>query len=285
MECSEPGSEELLCLLITGDHLLQRVVRAWRKRVHLTASHRTEGPWFTREASSWQRCQQITQRAERYYYVSTECDRQLFKEVRAWVWLRHRLTAVCRALKWSNPSRPFGAEPCYFASGVKRWEEIFLAAVKAQENKLAGSSSSSSEPLLTEQHQRIAQAVFSSARGRLLRDFQWRKLLQVFEAWGQAARVPPTALVEGGSGSESDDPPDLVSDDSSTEIQCAYCGREGQPFQTGRPCSKCGLGWMCRTCYLPSAHGCSGTPFSGGQAVQALFESAFPFWDGALNRS
>ena len=67
MDYQEAASEGVLCLLITSDHLLQRVVKAWVKRVFLSASHRNEGPWFTSGASSEQRYQDIVQRASAYY--------------------------------------------------------------------------------------------------------------------------------------------------------------------------------------------------------------------------
>ena len=40
---------------------------------------------------------------------------------------------------------------------------------------------------------------------------------------------------------------------------CAWCGREWASWQSRRPCIHCGLGWMCRTCCSPAAHGCAGT--------------------------
>ena len=218
MDCQEPGSEEVLCLLITGDHLLQRVVKAWIKKVFLSTSHRNERGSLASEQS----CHEVAQRASAYYYTSTACDNQLSEDVRTWVWVRHRLTAVCRALRWSNPSRPVGEEPCQFTPDARRgrgWEQIFFASVRARENRSVGASSSSSEPLLPEQHQRIAQAVISAVRERLVRDFRWRRLLQVFEAWGQAANVIPTAPAGIASESGSDGPPTLVSDDSSARSE------------------------------------------------------------------
>ena len=87
--------------------------------------------------------------------------------------------------------------------------------MEARRARSAESSSSSSGSLLTEQHRRIAQAVISVVQKRLVRDFRWRRLLQVFEAWGQAANAIPTDLADIASDSGSDGPPTLVSDDSS----------------------------------------------------------------------
>ena len=119
MDHQDTDSEEILCVLITGDHLLQRVVKAWVKRVFLSASHRNEGRWLTSSASSEQSYQEVAQRASAYYYTSTACHNQLSEDVRTWVWVRHRLTAVCRALRWNNPSRPVGGEPCQFTPDAR----------------------------------------------------------------------------------------------------------------------------------------------------------------------
>ena len=61
----------------------------------------------------------------------------------------------------------------------------------------------------------IARAVMSAAQERQVRDFQWRRLLQIFEAWGRAVYVILSDPSDIASDIESDGPPSLVSDDYS----------------------------------------------------------------------
>ena len=89
MKRSGAAPEEVACLQITSEHLLQRVVRAWVRRLCLGAiclSHK--GPWVTSVASSEQRHREIAQHASAYYYTTVACNHHLAEDVRLWVWVR-----------------------------------------------------------------------------------------------------------------------------------------------------------------------------------------------------
>ena len=230
MSHPETVSEGVLCLLITGDHLLQRVVKAWVKRLCLSASCLSnKGPWFTSGAPSEQRYREIAQHASAYYYTTVACNHHLAEDIRLWAWVRYRLTAVCRALRWKNAVQPVGEEPCLLpaeARGVRGWEPTFLAALEERQTRLeeaSGSSSrdpySSSSDLITEWHRRLARAVILAAREKQVRDLHWRRLRELFEAWWQVGRVlssdPANAGHWLGSDVVSEGPPSLVSDDYS----------------------------------------------------------------------
>ena len=224
---------------ITSKHLFQRVARAWVRRLCLGAvclSHK--GPWVTSVASSERRNREIAQYASAYYYTTVACNHHLAEDIRLWAWVRYRLTAVCRALRWNNPVRPVGEEPCLLpagARGVRGWEPTFLAALEERQIRLEGSSGSSSRDpyssssdLITEWHRRLARAVILAAREKQVRDLHWRRLQELFEAWRRAGHIILSDPPDAGSDVESEGPPSLVSDDYSEVSEPGVSGSPGR---------------------------------------------------------
>ena len=230
MERSGTVPKGVACLQITSKHLFQRVAKAWARRVCLGAECLSlKGAWVTSEVSSERRNREIAQCASAYYYITVECNHYLAEDIKLWAWVRYRLTAVCRALRWNNPVQPVGEEPCLLPAktrGARGWEPTFLAALEERRIRLEGSSGSSSRDpyssssdLITEWHRRLARAVILAAREKQVGDLHWRRLRELFEAWWQVGHVissdPANAGLWLGSDVESEGPPSLVSDDYS----------------------------------------------------------------------